>query len=349
MSPADFDYELPEQLIARYPVAKRTQSRLLIASQAGFVDAQFADIGQCLRPGDLLIANDTRVIPARLFGHKASGGAIEILLERIGENNEAIAQIRASKSPQAGGELTIARRDGGEPFNAQVISRDDRFFRLRFAQNLQQVLEAAGHVPLPPYIDRSDELLDQSRYQTVYAQHLGAVAAPTAGLHFDEDLLAALRTQGVAIDYVTLHVGAGTFQPLTEAQLESGTLHAERIHVSEALCAKIAATKAAGGRIVCVGTTTLRALESAAAASGQCEPFEGETNIFIRPGYRFRVADALITNFHLPKSSLMMLVSAFAGHDLIMRAYAHAVDAGYRFFSYGDAMALTLDSKVSAR
>ncbi|MGI9290921.1 MAG: tRNA preQ1(34) S-adenosylmethionine ribosyltransferase-isomerase QueA [Gammaproteobacteria bacterium] len=333
--PKDFSYELPEELIAQTPLAERAASRLLHVPAAGALDElTFNLIGQVLRPGDLLVMNDTRVIPGRLFGRKASGGKVEMLLERIIESDLALVQLRSSRSPTEGSQLSF---EGGA--QATVEGRQENFFLLRFDQPLEPLLNEHGHVPLPPYIDRTDDADDRGRYQTVFARKPGAVAAPTAGLHFSKDLLSELRGNGVNTVRITLHVGAGTFLPLREEQLASGKLHAERIQVDSDVCAAVAKTRAAGGRVIAVGTTVVRALESA-AVSGELQPFEGETDIFIWPGYDFRVIDAMITNFHLPESSLLMLVCAFHGTEKMLAAYRYAVEHKYRFFSYGDAMFL---------
>ncbi|RMF95996.1 MAG: tRNA preQ1(34) S-adenosylmethionine ribosyltransferase-isomerase QueA [Gammaproteobacteria bacterium] len=331
--PEAFHYELPAELIAQRPLPERGASRLLHLAPDGAVkDLRFAQLASLLRPGDLLVLNDTRVLPARLLGRKASGGRVEVLLERRLGARLALAHLKASKSPAAGTELIF---DAG--VSARVLGRSGAFYLLRFSRALTPVLETIGHVPLPPYIGRADEPADRERYQTVFARRPGAVAAPTAGLHFDAAQLERLAAGGVEMAALTLHVGAGTFQPLREEQLRSGLLHAERFEVSPALVASVAAARARGGRIVAVGTTVVRALESA-AADGELRPLGGETRLFIRPGYRFRIVDALLTNFHLPGSSLLMLVCAFAGHAPVMAAYAHAVRERYRFFSYGDAM-----------
>jgi len=335
----EFDYELPAELIAQAPLSERTASRLLhVSPDGGLGDLHIPDFVGLLRPGDLVVVNDTRVLPARLFGRKASGGKVEMLLERPLGGSSALVQLRASRSPGVGTELTF---DGGA--TATVTGRDGEFFVLEFRGPLQDILERHGHVPLPPYIERPDEPADRERYQTVFARKPGAVAAPTAGLHFDQGQLARIRAQGVEVETVTLHVGAGTFAPLRDAQLQSGRLHAERIEVPQRVCAAVARARGAGGRVVAIGTTTTRALEAAAArpdssATGSLQPYSGETTLFIRPGFRFRVVDALLTNFHLPGSSLLMLVCAFAGTRSILAAYAHAVRHRYRFFSYGDAM-----------
>lgn len=335
MDPADFNFELPPELIAQQPLAERTASRLLeLGPDRAITDRHFVDLPKLLRHGDLLVANDTRVLPARLYGTKASGGRVEMLLERVLSADEALVQLRSSHAPKPGSSLSF---DG--EVSATVLRRQDEFFVLRFARPVVEVLDQAGHVPLPPYIRRTDETADRERYQTVYARERGSVAAPTAGLHFDEALLAALSAQGVEFGRLTLHVGAGTFAPLRPHHLKTGRLHAERLQVSAELCAAVASCRARGGRVVAVGTTAVRGLETA-AASGVLRPFDGETSLFIRPGYRFQVVDALITNFHLPESSLLMLVAAFGGVDRVMAAYREAVDRRYRFFSYGDAMFL---------
>ncbi|MEO0344697.1 MAG: tRNA preQ1(34) S-adenosylmethionine ribosyltransferase-isomerase QueA [Pseudomonadota bacterium] len=338
MRPDDFDFELPDALIARQPAAARTASRLLhIAADGTRGDLHFSDLPGLLAPSDLLVLNDTRVIPARLFGRKYSGGKAELLIERVDGPRHAWAQVRSSKAPKAGGEIEVVDETGAVRARATVDGRDGRFFSLSFDADVTAVLDACGHMPLPPYIDRPDTAADRERYQTVYARHPGAVAAPTAGLHFDDALFATLEAQGVQRAFVTLHVAAGTFQPLDDTALEAGELHAEWLEVSDAVCDAVAATRARGRRVIAVGTTSLRALETA-AANGRLAPFTGETRLFIRPGYRFRAVDGLITNFHLPKSSLMMLVAALAGRDRILAAYSHAVREQYRFFSYGDAM-----------
>jgi S-adenosylmethionine:tRNA ribosyltransferase-isomerase len=335
MQPSDFDYELPAELIAQEPLPKRAASRLLFVPVEGdFRDLHFNDLEELVRPGDLLVINDTRVIPGRLFGRKASGGKVEMLLERIAEPDLGLVQLRSSRSPGVGAELVF------EPdITATVEGRAGPFFLVRFNQLLEPLLEQHGHVPLPPYIQRADREQDRGRYQTVFAQAKGAVAAPTAGLHFEEALLTSLARRGVEIASVTLHVGAGTFAPLRPEQIESRRLHSERVVVSEAACAAVEAARERGGRVIAVGTTVVRALESA-AAGGAMQPLSGETEIFITPGYKFAVVDAMITNFHLPKSSLLMLVAAFHGRGEILAAYRHAVDRRYRFFSYGDAMFL---------
>jgi S-adenosylmethionine:tRNA ribosyltransferase-isomerase len=306
---------------------------LQVTATNQLADLSIPDFSDLLRAGDLVVVNDTRVLPARLFGRKSSGGKVEMLLERPLDSHRALAQLRASRSPGVGAELTFENE-----VRATVVGREGAFFVLEFADPLEATLERYGHVPLPPYIERPDDAADRERYQTIYAQAPGAVAAPTAGLHFDRQQFDRLAAQGVDIASVTLHVGAGTFAPLREAQLSSGRLHAERVEVTADVCEAVRRTRERGGRVVAIGTTTMRALESAAAATGALEPLAGETTLFIRPGYRFRVVDALLTNFHLPDSSLLMLVCAFAGTRSILAAYAHAVRNRYRFFSYGDAM-----------
>jgi S-adenosylmethionine:tRNA ribosyltransferase-isomerase len=335
---SDFHYELPEALIAQAPLSERSASRLLVVppGDADFVDQQVRDLPQWLRAGDLLVFNDTRVIPARIFGQKDTGGRVEILIERLLPDNRARVQIGASKSPKPGGRITLDA--GGE---AEVLGRDGEFYQLRFDVGgaLEGWLLKAGRLPLPPYIQRDPGVDDDERYQTVFARELGAVAAPTAGLHFDEALLATLRAQGVEFGHVTLHVGAGTFQPVRVDDIHQHRMHSEWLNVGAALVEQVRATRARGGRVVAVGTTVVRALESA-MRDGQLHPFAGETQIFIFPGYRIRSVDAMLTNFHLPESTLLMLVSAFSGKARIFSAYEHAVREQYRFFSYGDAMLL---------
>jgi len=333
----DFLYELPPELIAQKPLAERSSSRLLCLTDrpGDYREMRFAELVCVLRRGDLLVLNDTRVLPARLFGKKASGGRLEILLERVLDSEQALVQVKSSRSPQPGSILTL---DGG--LSARVASREDAFFVLKFDGPVDRILQAHGHVPLPPYIDRPDQPADRDRYQTVYARVPGAVAAPTAGLHFDRPLLQALEESGIEIAKLTLHVGAGTFHPVRQAQLDSGRLHPEFAEVPDTVCEAVVAAQMRGGRIVAVGTTVVRALE-AAARSGRLRPFRGDTDLFIRPGFRFAVVDAMITNFHLPGSSLLMLVCAFRDRREILAAYAHAVRERFRFFSYGDAMFLT--------
>lgn len=339
MQLTDFDYHLPPELIASEPLPERTASRLLVLDGNTGVhhDAKFTDLPTLLQPGDLLVFNDTRVIPARLLGQKASGGKVEVLVERVTGTHTALAHIRASKPPKAGSRLQL---EG--VLEVEVTGRQDELFMVTFlhTEPLLALLERYGHIPLPPYIARADTLADRERYQTVYANKPGAVAAPTAGLHFDKALLDALQAGGIATATVTLHVGAGTFQPVRVQDIAQHVMHAEYAEVPPATCEAVVACKARGGRVVAIGTTSVRSLESA-AQGGTLQPFYGDTRLFITPGYRFQVVDMLITNFHLPQSTLLMLVSAFAGHKNIMAAYRHAVQQRYRFFSYGDAMLLT--------
>ena len=334
MQLAEFDFSLPDELIARYPPPERRMSRLLVvdAGNAQLADRHFDALPEYFHAGDLLVLNDTRVVPARLHGKKASGGRVELLIERILEPRTALVQLRASKSPGVAVKIEFA-----EGHSATVIGRRYEFYEVEFSSPVDELLESHGEVPLPPYLGRASEPSDRERYQTIYARHPGAVAAPTAGLHFDQQMLADLQNAGVGIAYVTLHVGAGTFLPLRLQSVNENRLHPERVRVSEMVCRQVQETRAAGGRIVAVGTTSVRALE-AASANGAIEPFDGETDLFIRPGYQCKSVDRLLTNFHLPRSSLLMLVAAFAGTELILRAYRHAVAGRYRFFSYGDAM-----------
>lgn len=336
MQLSDFDYHLPEALIAQHPPAERGASRLLHVDGMTLSDLSFADLPSRLQAGDLLVFNDTRVIRARLFGEKASGGKVEALIERVLDDHTALAHVRASKSPKPGSRLIFAGR-----WEAEMVERHDSMFKLRFLaeENVYDILEASGKLPLPPYIERSAEHDDDERYQTVYAREQGAVAAPTAGLHFTDGMLATLQAQGIATAFVTLHVGAGTFQPVKVDNVAEHKMHSEIYDIPQATVDAIAAARARGGRVVAVGTTSVRALESA-ARHGELKAGRGETDIFITPGYRFRVVDRLLTNFHLPKSTLLMLVSAFAGYEEIFQAYRHAVEKEYRFFSYGDAMLL---------
>ncbi|MBI5431126.1 MAG: tRNA preQ1(34) S-adenosylmethionine ribosyltransferase-isomerase QueA [Nitrosomonadales bacterium] len=330
----EFDFVLPEQLIAQHPPQQRGTSRLLYAHDGLLEDRQFADMAQLVKPGDVLVLNDTRVIKARLFGEKASGGKIEVLVERVLNEHEVLAQVRASKTPRAGSMLYLA---GAIP--VEVLGRAGEFFRLRFPanENVLDLLERYGQLPLPPYITHAANEEDAQRYQTVFAREPGAVAAPTAGLHFDDAMLQALRDKGVRIAYVTLHVGAGTFQPVRAKHVREHTMHSECYGIPQATVDALTQARSAGGRVIAVGTTSLRALESA-AASGGVAACESETDIFITPGFRFRVVDVLLTNFHLPRSTLLMLVCAFGGMSEMLAAYRHAVEHGYRFFSYGDAM-----------
>jgi S-adenosylmethionine:tRNA ribosyltransferase-isomerase len=330
----DFDYFLPDELIARYPAQERTASRLLVVQKDKTLDKRFSDLLEFLNPNDCLIFNNTRVMPARLFGQKASGGKIECLVERVLTENLALCHVRASKSPKIGTEVFF----GNEV--AQVTDRQNEFFLLTLKTNIWfQLMDNQGELPLPPYMERSPESTDAERYQTVYSQPLGAVAAPTAGLHFDETLLNAIKTKGIQTGFVTLHVGAGTFLPIRVETIAEHQMHSEWAEVSSDVVELINQTRARGGRVIAVGTTTVRTLETA-ARSGELETFSGDTNIFIYPGYQFKIIDAMITNFHLPKSTLMMLVSAFMDKDRMMQAYAHAIEQQYRFFSYGDAMLL---------
>lgn len=332
----DFAYTLPEELIARYPAAERTGSRLLQLNNGIISDHQFSDILNLINPNDMLVLNNTKVLKARMFGHKSSGGKIEVLIERILGDKQAWAQIRASKSPKPGSWLLLT----GD-LRVQVLQFDASkgLFLLEFTaeQPIVELLNLYGEIPLPPYFNRAAETHDLDRYQTVFAISPGSVAAPTAGLHFNAEILTALQSKGVTIGNLTLHIGAGTFQPVRVANIADHKMHSEYMEVSAELCAQIAATKQRGGRVICVGTTSVRALESA-ARNGILEPKSCDTNIFITPGYKFNVADAMITNFHLPESTLLMLVCAFAGKDNIFSAYQHAIENGYRFYSYGDAM-----------
>ena len=344
---ADFDFALPRELIAQAPPPTRAESRMLHVAGDALADRTFADLPRLLAPGDLVVFNDTRVIKSRLAAVKPNtGGAVELLLERVLGTQEGEFQLRASHMPRPGATLEMP---GG--IRATVIARHERFFRLRIdgPWSLLEYLDRHGEVPLPPYITRRPDAADETRYQTVYARHTGAVAAPTAGLHFDAAMLAALRAAGIASAYVTLHVGAGTFAPLVNDDLARHRMHSEWYRIPPETAAAIAAARARGGRIVAIGTTSLRALESAADAEGRLAPGEAETALFITPGFRFRVVDRLLTNFHLPRSTLLVLVSAFAGHAVIRRAYAHAIAQRYRFFSYGDAMFLERDPAAGAR
>ena len=333
---SDFNYQLPDDLIAQKPLAQRRASRLLsVSPDSGDIsNRQFSDVVTLLNAGDLLVFNNTRVVPARLFGQKETGGKIEVLVERIQDEHTLLAHIRSSKSPKPGATLLLE-----EKISCVMTERDGDLFKL--TQNSEfswlKLLNEYGHMPLPPYIERADDEQDQERYQTVYAQKPGAVAAPTAGLHFDEALITELESKGVNTVQVTLHVGAGTFQPVRVDNIDDHVMHAEWVQVSDQVCDAIRQTRANGKRVIAVGTTVVRSLE-AAAITGVPKPFEGDVSIFIKPGFQFNAVDAMITNFHLPKSTLLMLVSAFAGTELIQRAYQQAVDERYRFFSYGDAM-----------
>jgi len=330
-----FCFDLPDELIARQPTADRRGSRMLAMDALGDVEHQsFANILDHIQAGDLLVFNNTKVIPARLFGKKETGGNVELLIERITGTTTALAHIRASKSPKPGTHLMF---DNG--FSAQMLGRVDDLFKLQFSAPLLGLLDDIGHMPLPPYIDREDTQEDKTRYQTVYADQPGAVAAPTAGLHFDDQLLADIQTKGAELAFVTLHVGAGTFQPVRVENIAKHKMHSEWLEVTDQVCQQVKATQARGGKVFAVGTTSVRCLETA-SSSGEISPYEGDTDIFIYPGYKFNVVDRLLTNFHLSESTLLMLVSAFAGYTPIMSAYKQAVSESYRFFSYGDAMLL---------
>ncbi|CUI05884.1 tRNA preQ1(34) S-adenosylmethionine ribosyltransferase-isomerase QueA [Massilia antarctica] len=336
---SDFDFDLPAERIAQTPLPDRSASRLLHLDGTAIVDRQFADIVGLLAPGDLLVMNDTRVLKARFFGVKETGGNVEVLVERILDSRTVLAQVRASKSPKPGNRIRLA-----DAFNVTAGERAGEFFTLVFDGDVFELIEAHGRLPLPPYIEHDADEFDETRYQTVYSREPGAVAAPTAGLHFDEALLAALKAKGVNFAYVTLHVGAGTFQPVRVEALAEHKMHTEWYTVPQETVDAVRAAKAAGRDIVAVGTTSLRALESA-SQSGELVAGSADTALFITPGYTFKTVSRLITNFHLPKSTLLMLVSAFAGYDAIRAAYAHAIASQYRFFSYGDAMLLTTDNK----
>ena len=337
MRVSDFQFELPDRLIARHPLAERRASRLLCLDgpTGELTHRQFADLLEYLRPGDLMVFNNTRVIPARLFGRKETGGQLEILVERVLGERRVLAHVRSSKSPKPGSRILLDEQSG-----ATMVARHDALFELAFDEPVLPLLDRLGHMPLPPYIDRPDEKADRERYQTVYAQKAGAVAAPTAGLHFDEALLEGIRAMGVETAEVTLHVGAGTFQPVRVERIEDHHMHSEWLEVSQQVVDAVEACRARGGRVIAVGTTSVRSLETA-ARGGRLAPFSGDTDIFIYPGRPFHVVDALVTNFHLPESTLLMLVSAFAGYRQTMAAYRAAVDNEYRFFSYGDAMFIT--------
>ena len=339
---SDFDYNLPGELIAQFPAPERTGSRLLHVDGIRLSDRLFTEFPGLLHPGDVLVFNDTRVIKARLFGQKATGGQVEILVERLLPNNEALAFVRASKTPRAGARIQVANR-----VEFEVLGRREDLFHLRChaSESLPDVLETVGRLPLPPYITHAPDVIDESRYQTVYANQTGAVAAPTAGLHFDDAMLARLDKIGVKRATVTLHVGAGTFQPVRAENLSEHKMHSERYTVPEKTVALINEARSQGKKITAVGTTSLRALESA-ALSGELKAGENETDLFITPGYHFKVVDRLLTNFHLPKSTLLMLVSAFGGHTNLRNAYEHAVNQRYRFFSYGDAMLIERHHEV---
>lgn len=341
MRVADFSFDLPDELIARFPKKDRTSSRLLsLDGPTGEISHKvFSDILELVNENDLLIFNNTRVIPARMFGQKASGGKVEVLVERVLDEHRVLAHVRASKSLKPGNEVILEGKA-----KATMIARHDTLFELEFdhSKNVLDTLNDIGHMPLPPYIDRPDDEADRERYQTVYGEKPGAVAAPTAGLHFDEPLMAALKNKGVKMAFVTLHVGAGTFQPVRVETIDEHVMHSEYIEVPQDVVDAVAQTKASGGRVIAVGTTSMRSLESAAKIhGGKLDTYFGDTDIFIFPGYQFNVVDAMVTNFHLPESTLIMLLSAFAGYDEVMAAYQHAIAQKYRFFSYGDAMFVT--------
>ncbi len=332
----EFTYHLPEDLIAQYPSGKRGEGRLLCMNRysGDIEDRQFSELADLLNPHDLLVFNDTRVIPARLFGRKETGGRIEIMVERILDESRMLAQMRFSKPPQPDSQITL---DNG--LKLKIIGREGGMFILELQgdRTVNEVLAEVGHMPLPPYIQRDDAPVDYERYQTVYARQPGAVAAPTAGLHFSDEILQKLEQRGIATAYVTLHVGAGTFQPVRTENIEDHKMHSEYLVVSEEVCEKVNHVKSQGGRVIAVGTTSVRSLETA-AQTGKLQPYAGETDIFITPGYEFKVVDSLITNFHLPESTLLMLVCAFAGRDNVLKTYRHAIEQKYRFYSYGDAM-----------
>ncbi len=340
MQRTDFTFDLPDNLIAQHPPTSRTSSKLLFIDPDTnkFKDLSFLEFPQLLNPKDLLVFNNTRVIPARIFGHKASGGKIEILLERILNKNQILAQIRASKTPKPNTDLYL-----DSDIKVTVLQQLDNFFKLEFhdTRSVYEILPEIGHIPLPPYIKRTDTSIDKERYQTIYASKLGAVAAPTAGLHFDTAMIKQIQNMGIETTFITLHVGAGTFSPIRVNDISQHTMHAEYLQVSQQVCEQIQATRARGGRVIAVGTTSVRALETA-TDNGIIKPYQGETRLFITPGYKFQSVDALLTNFHLPESTLLMLVSAFAGQKQVLAAYRHAVAQQYRFFSYGDAMFMNL-------
>lgn len=339
MQLADFQFDLPDALIAKYPAAKRSESRLLCLGEGEeLIHRQFHQLLEMVNPGDLLVVNDTSVIPARMFGQKRTGGAVEILVERVLDDQRILAQVRVSKPPREGDFLLFA-----EDVRLEVLGRVSHFYELRYthpSKTILQVIEEFGQIPLPPYMHREPEASDKERYQTIYARLKGSVAAPTAGFHFDEALMNALRAKGAEFGYLTLHIGAGTFAPVRVENIKEHQMHAEYLVVPSFLCEQVRAAKARGNRVIAVGTTSLRALETA-CQSGEIEPYQGETSIFIYPGYQFHSADALITNMHLPGSTLLMLVSAFSGYERVMHAYRAAVSHGYHFYSYGDAMWMT--------
>ena len=332
MNKQEFYFDLPEELIAQYPLPNRSDSRLLLYNRKNreYGHYQFKEIADFLNPGDLLVMNDSKVIPARLYGHKMSGGKVELLVERITGEDTFLAHIKASKALRAGGVIQLEQGQ-----RLEVLGRDDDLFLCKAPGDVLQLLNQVGHIPLPPYIVREDEAMDEDRYQTVYAKHEGSVAAPTAGLHFDEAVLQSLKSRGVNVAHVTLHVGAGTFRPVRCDNILDHKMHSEHFTISPELCAAVKATKAAGNRVIAIGTTALRTLESA-ALQGDLEPCSKDTDIFIYPGYQFKICDGLMTNFHLPESTLLMLVAAFIGHQQAMDLYKEAINKGYRFFSYGD-------------
>ncbi len=339
MKLSDFDFDLPKSLIAQYPSLSRTDSKLLVLKDI-FVDSTFSQLGDFLKPHDLLVLNDTKVIPARLFGHKDSGGRVEVLVERLINDHEALVMIKSSRSPKIGSYIVLENKSC-----FKICGKNDGIYKVNFeSDSILNILNKIGHIPLPPYINRDDSKEDQSRYQTVYAKNDGAVAAPTAGLHFDEMLLSSLENQGINHTFVTLHVGAGTFQPVKVEDIESHKMHSEYYEISTETIDKIEQAKALGGRIIAVGTTAVRTLESA-IVNGNLKNQKGDTDIFIYPGFKFQIVDAMITNFHLPKSSLLMLVSAFIGYEKMFETYRHAIKRQYRFFSYGDAMFLEKKSE----
>ena len=337
MLASEFDFYLPDNLIAQYPVENRTDSKLLVNQSLNNTDHKFVDILKFIQPNDVIVRNNTKVIPARLFGKKSTGGKIEMLLERVISNTSIIAMLRSSKTPKIGKTIILDPN-----IKLEVTGRKDNFFILKLLnhENIIPLLEQYGHIPLPPYIDRNDDPKDKTRYQTVYAKSQGAVAAPTAGLHFDKELFNKIKLLGATITDITLHVGAGTFQPMKVNNIEDHKMHSEWLEITDQQVKQIRQAKDNGGRVIAIGTTSLRALE-AASMSGELKPFSGETDIFITPGFKFKTVDLLLTNFHLPKSTLLMLVSAFAGSDNIKKIYQHAISNEYRFFSYGDAMLLT--------
>ncbi len=344
MQTSDFHFDLPEELIAQHPPEQRGDSRLLHVNgvTGALNDRHFSDLPDLLEPGDLLVFNNTKVMKSRLFGTKETGGRVEILVERLLDADRALVHVRASKSPKPGSAIEV---DGHRLY---VVGRDDSLFELQCSDvTFPELMERHGHMPLPPYITRPDAMEDMERYQTVYAEREGAVAAPTAGLHFTPEMLSALRQKGVRTAHVTLHVGAGTFQPVRVESLDAHVMHSEWLEVTQAVCDSVVETRASGHRVVAVGTTSMRALESA-SARGKLRPMTGDTRLFITPGYRFRSVDMMLTNFHLPESTLMMLVCAFGGYDTMMRAYRHAVGERYRFFSYGDAMLIEPPASVLA-